>query len=105
MIPRAEQDVARFHVPVQDTDRVRRPDRVENLQSGPGCPLRWRRAVSLHDSAERRVGDQLHDYPRPPVVLNEVIHANDVQVIKPSRRAGLAKSTLPELFPLLGAEL
>jgi len=35
MIPRAEQDVARFHVPVQDTDRVRRPDRVENLQSGP----------------------------------------------------------------------
>jgi len=59
----------------------------------------------VHDIAERRVGDQLHDYPRPPAVLNDVIHANDVQVIKPSRRAGLAKTTLPELIPLPGAEL
>ncbi|GAA2908485.1 hypothetical protein GCM10020221_00760 [Streptomyces thioluteus] len=100
----AEQNVGRFHIPVQHADGVRRPQRREHLGADPRGPRRRHRPLGVQDLRERQTGHQLHDDPRPSVRHDHVVHRDDVAVRDPGRRAPLALQPLVQPAHLVRRE-
>lgn len=84
---------------MHDTRGMRRTNRRQKLQANPGRRDRRQRAFIPYDIAEQTVRKpergKLQHHPEPPLVFGDVVHTNNVRVIKPSHRTSLPESPLP----------
>ncbi len=84
---RLHQDVGGLEVTVQDTRLVRARPRAEEGEADPGGLARVDRTVGGDPLGERAAVDQLHDDVRPFVLLDHVVHDDDVRVVQLGDRA------------------
>ena len=90
-----DQHVLRLEVAVDDPVLVGEPRRLEDLADQRRPPAR--RQPALDQLLERRALDVLHRDVVGAVDLAAVEDADDVRVLEPGRRRGLAAEALDEL--------
>ena len=98
VVGRGQQDVGRFHVPVQQPGPVREIQAGADLADDVHDPVRGHRAVA-GTGGHRGVdaGDVLHGDPQLPVDRAAVVHGDDVAVDQPGREVGLPLEPRPEV--------
>ncbi|CAM5728440.1 hypothetical protein STENM223S_00951 [Streptomyces tendae] len=79
----AEQHVAGLDVAVQDAGGVRGAQGAQHPQADAGGLARLDALLLLDRVGQRAALDQLHDDPRPAVVLQHVVHGDDGRVVDP----------------------
>ena len=67
----------------------------DQSEADAGRLARAQRAVLDHHPFEGAAGDELHDDPQPFALVHDVVDADDVRVVDPGRRPGLAQGAFP----------
>lgn len=88
-----QQDVARLDVAVHDAGGVRGAQGAQHPQPDAGGLGRLQPLAVPDRVGERAALDQLHDDPRPVVVLQHVVHGDDGRVVDPRGRPCLGLGT------------
>ena len=89
---RAQQQVLRLHVAVDEPGRVRVLEAAAGLEREPDGLVRRQPPALVEQVGERLAVDVLHDDVGPPVrLLAGVVDADDVRVRKPCRQPRLAQ--------------
>ncbi len=84
-----QQHIGRLHVPVQHPQLVAPVQRGQHLAAHLGGGARRQGAVLADHIGQRTAVDQLHDDPRPAVLLQHVVHGDHAGVLDPGGRGGL----------------
>jgi len=85
-----QKHVGRFEIPVNDAAGVGEGQRRSDLADDPDRSGNIQRSPPLHQVAQRLALDVLHDDGQAAVLLHDVMHRDDVAVLKPRRGLGLA---------------
>nr|WP_252976106.1 hypothetical protein [Janibacter melonis] len=80
--PVADEDVRRLDVAVHDARRVGGDEGGGELGAEVGRAARSQRSAGAHRLGEGRPVDVLHDEPRGPAVLDDVVDGDDVGVVE-----------------------
>ena len=95
---RAEQEVLRLHVAVDETCGMSRCEPGAHLHAERRRLPCGQPAAARHELRERLSLDVLHRDERPSAVLAHIEDAHDVRVREPRRQACLAQEAPPQLL-------
>jgi len=89
-----EQDVARFHVAVDDARAVRGLERRADAEPDVHGEAQTEAALFVEGFAQRLAVDVLHDHRLATVVLDRVVDRHHVRIVQSRRHQGLAAEPL-----------
>ena len=93
----ADDDVAGLDVAVHDARAMRVMEAGAEVLHDLKLPRQRRRLVALEERAERFALDVLHRDVRLAFVLADIVDGDDVDVLEPAGRSGLARESLAQL--------